>query len=279
MWFNFHTHTNFCDGKNSIAEMVQTAEQNSLVSLGFSSHAPVPFDCKWCMRSEQLTNYQHEIKQAKSPSTIEIYNGLEVDYIPNVIAPTDFALDYSIGSIHFVDQFKDNVHWEIDGNHQIFLKGLDEIFNNNIQACITRYFELTREMLIKATPTVLGHLDKIKIQNLEGKFFNESDKWYQREIKETVRILQSVGTIVEVNTRGIYQKKSTTTYPSPWVIDLLIEKNIPLTISSDAHHYSDLTNQFEETQHWLSAKGLKKIHALVGGNWKPYNFSEKGIEF
>ncbi|MFM7852342.1 MAG: histidinol phosphatase, partial [Flammeovirgaceae bacterium] len=121
-------------------------------------------------------------------------------------------------------------------------------------------------MLIKATPTVLGHLDKIKIQNIDGKFFNESDPGYRQEIKETVRVIQSVGTIVEVNTRGIYQKKSTTTYPSPWVIDLLIEKNIPLTISSDAHHYSDLTNQFEETQQLLSAKGLKKIHALVGGN-------------
>jgi histidinol-phosphatase (PHP family) len=277
MWFNAHTHTNFCDGKNSIAEIVQAAEQNSIVSLGFSSHAPLPFDCKWCMRSEQLTNYQQEIHQAKSRSTIEIYSALEVDYIPTVIAPTDFALDYSIGSIHFVDQLKDNVHWEIDGSHQIFLKGLHEIFNNNLQACVTRYFELTREMLLKATPTVLGHLDKIKIQNLEGKYFNESDKWYREQIKETVRILQSVGTIVEVNTRGIYQKKSATTYPSPWVIELLIEKNIPLTISSDAHHYSDLTNQFEEAQQLLRAKGLKKMHALVGGNWKPFNFNEKGI--
>ena len=36
---NAHTHTTFCDGKNTAEEMVQAALDNGFVSLGFSGHS------------------------------------------------------------------------------------------------------------------------------------------------------------------------------------------------------------------------------------------------
>jgi histidinol-phosphatase (PHP family) len=80
-----------------------------------------------------------------------------------------------------------------------------------------------------------------------------------------------------VNTRGIYQKKSATTYPSPWILELLQQENIPITISSDAHHADDLVNQFESTATLLQRIGFKKIHVLYQGEWKPFTFNENGI--
>jgi histidinol-phosphatase (PHP family) len=82
---------------------------------------------------------------------------------------------------------------------------------------------------------------------------------------------------VEVNTRGIYQKKSATTYPSPWILELLQQENIPITISSDAHHADDLVNQFESTATLLQRIGFKKIQILNEGEWKPFTFNENGI--
>jgi histidinol-phosphatase (PHP family) len=35
---NFHTHTLFCDGKNTAEEMVQQALANGFEQLGFSGH-------------------------------------------------------------------------------------------------------------------------------------------------------------------------------------------------------------------------------------------------
>jgi histidinol-phosphatase (PHP family) len=280
MHSNFHTHSNFCDGKSTLDEHVKKAAELNLKSLGFSSHAPVPFDCKWCMKKEDFESFLQSIETIKrNTKKVELYTGLEVDYIPNLISPSDFSskLDYTIGSIHFVDAFADGAHWEIDGLHTLFLDGLEKIFKNDFKAAFTRYFELTREMVRNSPPTIVGHLDKMKIQNPQNKFFDEKENWYQHEVKETIKAIKDSASIIEVNTRGIYQKKTIDTYPSPWILELIHEENIPITISSDAHHADDLINQFPATATLLNKFGFKKIHILYNGEWKPFNFNENGI--
>src|SRR5688572_6616337 len=101
MWANYHTHSNYCDGKGELAEYVTAAREKNIISLGFSSHAPVPFDCKWCMPKARLDGYLEEIEGLKkSNRDIEIYKGLEIDFIPGVVSPNDFdqLLDFTIGS-------------------------------------------------------------------------------------------------------------------------------------------------------------------------------------
>lgn len=280
MWANFHTHCDYCDGKGPMQDYVDQAKQLGMISLGLSSHAPVPFNTTWCMKPERLDDYIKAIDEIKkAEGSLQIYAGLEVDFIPGVISPNEFSkkLDYTVGSIHFVDILPEGSRWEIDGSHTLFLDGLKKIFHNDIKAAIIRYFELTREMISTACPTIVGHLDKIKIQNVDGKFFSESESWYQEEIKKTITLIGSVGAIVEVNTRGIYQKKSDTTYPSPWILSCLNEQNIPVTISSDAHHPKDLVNQFSETATILHNIGFKTISILSDGNWQPFSFGEHGV--
>lgn len=280
MWSNFHGHSNYCDGKGAIEEYVRKAEALDMISLGISSHAPLPFPCKWCMKPEDFNTYLHSISEVQHQNhSVEIYKGLEVDYIPEVIGPKDFKhqLDYTIGSIHFVEKFPDGTRWEIDGLHTFFLEGFEKIFHNKIQDTICRYLELTREMISTNCPTVVGHLDKIKIQNVDGKFFSEQDSWYQQEIKKTIDVIAQEGAIIEVNTRGIYQKKSITTYPSPWVLEYIYQKKIPVTLSSDAHHPDDLINTFTETAALLEQIGFKKISILHEGSWKPFSFNTNGI--
>jgi len=281
MWANFHTHTSYCDGKTSVHDCVQQAQALNMASLGISSHAPLPFDCKWCMKSDSLGAYLKDIDDARRQYPgLEIYKGLEADFIPGVVSPADFRdqLDYTVGSIHFVDRFPDGRRWEIDGLHTFFLEGLEAIFRNDIRAAVTRYQALTREMIQTARPEVVGHLDKIKIQNTGDKFFRESDAWYRDEINHTLDVIATAGVILEVNTRGIYQKKSTTTYPGPWILELAFQKNIPVTLSSDAHHPDDLTNQFTEAATVLSDIGFRHLSILKHGSWHPTPFTPKGLQ-
>lgn len=279
MWTNFHTHSHYCDGKGAIKDYVEAAKKAGVGSIGFSSHAPIPFPCKWCMKKEALPAYLREIESLKLTfPEIEIYKGLEIDFIPGIISPGDYKpyLDYTIGSIHFVDSF-DGKPWEIDGSHQGFREGLHSIFQNNIRAAIGRYYDLTREMILQAPPDVLGHLDKIKIQNKEDTPFAESAAWYKDEIDKTLKVIKDSRVIVEVNTRGIYQKKSVHTYPSPWILEKIHERNIPITLSSDTHHPDDLINEFQSTASLLNDIGFKKITILRGGIWKPMSFDQHGI--
>lgn len=280
MWANFHTHSNYCDGKGELMDYVGQAKELGLISLGFSSHAPVPFPTNWTMKADQFANYISSIEKLKqSTNGPELYKGLEVDFIPGITSPNLFKdkLDYTIGSIHFVEKHLDGSRWEIDGTHASFLDGLSKIFKNNIKDAIVRYFELTREMISSACPTIVGHVDKIKIQNKEDKFFHESDAWYHDEVVRTIDLIYASGAIVEVNTRGVYQKKSSTTYPSPWILEIIHQKNIPVTISSDAHHKDDIVNQFSETAALLKEIGIKTITVLSEGIWKAFPYNEHGI--
>jgi len=281
MWSNYHTHTNFCDGRESIANIIARARQLNVFSIGLSSHAPLPFEKKWCIKPLQLDNYIAEIRRAQIiDQSLEIYCGLEADYIPGKISPSAFRnkLDYVIGSVHFVDAFADGQGWEIDGPYGDFLVGYKAIFHGNMKAVVQRYLELTRQMITRSCPDIVGHLDKIKMQNKEQSTFDESEAWYRDAIGETLNVIREAGCIVEVNTRGVYQKKTTTTYPSPWVIEELGKMNIPVTLSSDAHHPDDLVNWFPEAAGVLLQAGIKKIRILSGGKWRDASFDEHGIK-
>ncbi|HEY9006315.1 MAG TPA: histidinol-phosphatase [Ohtaekwangia sp.] len=279
MWSNFHTHSNYCDGKSPIEDVVRKAEALNMISLGISSHAPVPFPCQWCMKPDALENYLRELNVLKGKTSLELYSSLEIDFIPGVISPSDFRskLDYTVGSVHFVEKLPDGTPWEIDGLHTLFLEGYEKIFRGNIRDTIERYYELTREMVATACPAIVGHLDKIKIQNIDGKFFDERDTWYQQAVKKTIDVIADSGAIIEVNTRGIYQKKSTTTYPGPWILEYILHKGIPVTLSSDAHHPDDLINQFSVTASLLLTIGFRTLTLLHEGRWQSFRFDEQGI--
>ncbi len=277
MWSNFHTHAHYCDGNGSMIEYLETCRNEGVRHIGFSSHAPLPFPCKWSMKAEALPRYLEEIRSAKKDfPDVEVYTALEVDYIPGVIAPSDFAnhLDYTVGSIHFVKSFGDH-HWEIDNTQDVFDEGLAKIFDNNIQAALSAYYRLTREMLEVSPPDVLGHLDKIKINSLDT-YFSEDEAWYQSEIEKTLDVIAKTNTTVEVNTRGLYKKKSATTYPSPWILERLRDMRVPVTICSDAHHPRELIREFKPVRDLLIDVGFREVNVLIKGRWTPVPLTEYG---
>ncbi len=57
IWTNYHTHCNYCDGKGPASDYLEQATQRGLAALGFSSHAPVPFDNDFAVRQDQLPQY------------------------------------------------------------------------------------------------------------------------------------------------------------------------------------------------------------------------------
>ena len=54
---DFHTHTNFCDGKNSAEEMVLAAIDAGMPSIGITTHSYTDFDTSYCIPKERLEAY------------------------------------------------------------------------------------------------------------------------------------------------------------------------------------------------------------------------------
>ena len=95
-----HTHTHFCDGKDSPEAMVLAALNRGFVSLGFSGHCHADYDIA-SMSEENELAYREEIRRLQQVygDRLEILLGLEHDaYAPY----SDFPYDYQIESVHHI---------------------------------------------------------------------------------------------------------------------------------------------------------------------------------
>ena len=102
---NYHTHCTYCDGKDPLSAFVQSAEERHFDQLGFSSHAPVPFENGFAIQESDLTPYCEEIEQLKGQTHLRLFKALECDFIPGMSQPfdhfkTQWNLDYIIGGEH-----------------------------------------------------------------------------------------------------------------------------------------------------------------------------------
>ena len=62
---NLHTHTCYCDGRDTPEDVVKAAIAQGMNTLGFSGHSYVPFDLPCCMNLEETASYRLEISRLK----------------------------------------------------------------------------------------------------------------------------------------------------------------------------------------------------------------------
>ncbi len=275
-YFSFHTHSTFCDGKASMEDVCQKAIDLDLSALGFSSHAPVPFTTPWAMKFEDVMEYKKEIDRCKDlfGSKLKIYSALEADYIPNDRSVSYDAwkkmldLDYIIGSVHLVQNPNDpDGLWFLDGPSENYENGVNIVFGGDIKAAVQQYYLQIQEMVVTQQPDVIAHFDKV-IMNNKGRFFTEDEKWYQDVLEETLQVIKGTGTIIEVNTRGIYRGKYHTFFPCESIIKRCIDLQIPLTVSVDAHHPDELIAEFENGLKTIKELGGQHVSYFNEGKWE-----------
>ena len=63
---NYHTHTIFCDGKDTPESLVEEALRLGCREIGFSGHSYTYFDESWCMSKEKTKAYRECILRLKS---------------------------------------------------------------------------------------------------------------------------------------------------------------------------------------------------------------------
>ena len=266
--YNYHTHTKFCDGSAEPELYAEAAINQHMKVLGFSAHAPVSFENSWSLKSCDIDIYCKRIEDLKKQyaGKIVILSGLEIDYIPDLTTSFDdfiksCNLDFTIGSVHLVRDSKSKELWFIDGADTNYIKGLDKIFNNDINKAVSAYYRQTQEMVYTQRPDIIGHMDKVKMNN-KKRFFDEDEKWYIRQVEETLKVIAQYQSIVELNTRGIYSGKSDTFFPSTFILEQCYMKGIPVMINSDAHKPEQLTLQYREAVDLLKDIGFKKLSIL-----------------
>lgn len=279
---NLHTHSTFCDGKNSPEEMVIAAIEKGFDILGFSGHCLFPLtsdfyktpDDEWHIRQENLENYISEIKRLKEiyQDKILILTGFEADFfedskigtaIPDLEIYKPLNPDYLIGSVHFVNTPKG--FYTVDHTAENIRENLKKLYGDEKtgitdgKKAVCEYFETERLMLRKGSFNILGHADLIRKRNDILKFFDENEDWYKDELKATAKEIAKAGVIVEINTGAIARGAMDDCYPSEYFLTLLHDLNVPICINSDAHNTKDLDCAFERAALEARRIGYKEL--------------------
>lgn len=280
-YFSFHTHSDFCDGKTSMEAVCRRAIELGLSAVGFSSHAPVPFKTKWAMSFDNVMTYSKEVKRCKAlfADKIKVYAALEADYIPNGKSISYEAwrqmadLDYIIGSVHLVanPDVSDEL-WFLDGPSENYEKGINACFGGDVNKAVVQFYQQIQDMVKYQKPDVIAHIDKV-VMNNKWRFYTGEEAWYQDLVEETLQVIAQNGTIIEVNTRGVYRGKYHTYFPNEQIIKRCTELGIPLTVSVDAHHPDELTAEFEAAVLAVQKLGGESLAYFNDGKWEQISIS------
>jgi len=258
---NYHTHSSWCDGKDSPRTMIQAAVAKGFETIGFSSHAMLPQDdVDWVLTPEKIRRYATEIRSLAEEfkDGIRVLCGVEADYIPGGATPShaayaSIAPDYIIGSIHFV-RAPDGAVFAFDHTPQILQEGIRDHFGGDATAFVKAYFAAMRDMVSQFDFEIVGHPDLVRKFNVRHPYFDEKADWYREELEKTADALAASGKIVEVNTGAIARGWLNDAYPSPAFRTLLRDRGVRFILSSDAHSADGIDcafDKFEKTEKFI----------------------------
>ncbi len=264
---DFHTHTTYCDGTESVEQMIQAAIAKGFLRLGFSGHGFNDFqpEAEWCMRPEDVPKYQAEVcaLTEKYKDKIEIFCGVEQDACST--APTE-GFDYVIGSVHYVE--KDGVYYAVDESPEVLEQGIREGFGGDAYALVRRFFEMEAEVVARTNATFIGHFDLVTKFNEGNRYFDPMEKRYRTAALSAMDALLETGKPFALNTGGIYRGWRREPYPSFSLLRELHERKGEILLSGDSHAGAALGFRFAEMAELLREIGFRTVRVLQKGGWE-----------
>lgn len=224
--------------------MAEAAYAAGFSILGFSSHAPLPFETEWTMDPERLPDYVRTVRDLGEAyhGRMEILLGLEIDYIEGICGPSDsrfdgLGLDYIIGSIHHVrpPRLGYDALSTVDDGQENFDALLAQGYDHDTASLVEDYYKAAAACIKAGGFDIFGHFDLIRKNNPNMSRFREDTEQYKAAAMMAVDALTGTDIIVEINTGGMARGKLPSPYPAAWILKELKARNIEICLNSDAH--------------------------------------------
>lgn len=235
---DYHMHTPLC--RHAVGEPVEYAAHAiamGLSEIGMSDHNPMEKDDfdEWRMRIDQLDEYVEKVLKAKREfPQLQIKLSLEVDYIPGYEEwirdlTNRHPWDYLIGSVHYVSE-----SWDLDNPQK-----LSEWKKRDAFEVWTTYFERLTMAAESRLFDIIGHADLCK------KFCFYPQENCAHLFRAFLKAASRNNTAIEINTAGL-RKDCKEMYPSPQIVQMAAEYQVPLTFGSDAHAPGEVGMNFTD---------------------------------
>lgn len=237
---NFHTHTVYCDGKDTPGEMAEKACSLGFFALGFSGHCDPAFSgCG--MSPENTRAYRRDIAALKEryAGRMEIYCGIEQDYYAGPRAP---GYDYAIGSVHWIK--KDGRHLCVDWSPEKTREAVETGFGGDPYAYAGAYYALVAQVKERTGCDIIGHFDLLTKFNERDPLLDEAHPRYRAAVLSCLDALASPGTVFEINTGAMAKGCRTVPYPALWILKELRARRCGVMMNCDCHDREKLAFGF-----------------------------------
>lgn len=242
MMLDYHIHVlshgEFAYKRAWLNRFVDQACSREIREIGFSEHDEF-------FTQVDLAIFRQVKMERRSDITLKL--GIEVDYTPGlekelmrlVKLP---ELDYTIGSVHFIDG------WAFD--HPDYKDGYN---SRDIDDIYARYAELLVQMVNAKLFDIVGHIDLIKIWGYRP--CRHHQDYYFEPVLNAVKASNMA---VEINSAGL-RKPVAEIYPAAALVKRMFEKNIPIVFGSDAHHPEQVGEGLQEACSLVRNAGYRSV--------------------
>ncbi|WP_270312479.1 histidinol-phosphatase HisJ [Ligilactobacillus agilis] len=260
-----HTHTELCPHGNHdrVEKMILKAIKLGFTDYCLTEHAPLPLNFKEqfagnlsglktaALTFNQVDEYLKlaEDMKAKFAGKINISIGFEVDYlqgfeeeIRNFLDEYGPYTEQNILSVHYMPGLKQQFYG-IDYDPIEFATGFGPWLEMP-DALYGKYFTQIKNSLLadlgQYSPIRIGHMSLIKKYQ---DYFGLDSNWDEenlKQIKEILDLIKEQGRQLDFNTAGLRKPYCNDFYPGKTIINLALEREIPLVFGSDAHSLEEV---------------------------------------
>ncbi|MBQ5926436.1 MAG: histidinol-phosphatase HisJ family protein [Clostridia bacterium] len=258
---NLHTHSTYCDGKNSLEDVVLEAIHKGFESIGFSSHSDMPFSSFPSLYNRKVPDYKREITALKEKyqGKIKLFCGVEWD----MLTETDFSqFEYVLGAKHYFDFDGEKVGFDRDSTRVREI--VDTYFGGDGLRYAKRYYEEFSTLANVPNVDIVAHFDLIAKHSQTHSFFDEESKEYQTAAIDCLKTLVQKIPVFEINTGAMARGYRTTPYLAPFIMKALKSSGAKLTISSDCHQKEKLDYAFDDAVAYAKAYGFNELYIFNG---------------
>ncbi|MCS7048521.1 MAG: histidinol-phosphatase HisJ family protein [Verrucomicrobiae bacterium] len=246
MLIDYHMHTRLTDGVGEPVDYARVALARGLHEIGCSDHAPLrDRETNWTQKKSDLPVYVEMVRRAQREfPQLSIKLGLEVDFIPGhedwvrELAAM-YPWDYFLGSVHFIGD------WAVDLSAKNW-EGYD------VDERWRAYFDLWEQAARSRLFDSLAHPD------LPKKFGHRPQQRFSDIFCHALDVVARCDVAIEVSTAGL-RRPCREMYPSEEFLRLAYQRNIPVTLGSDAHLPEETGQDFDRAVELLRACGYREI--------------------
>ncbi len=270
---NAHTHSTYCDGRNTPQEMLDQAKKLGFVSLGFSGHGYQGFDEAHSMSPEIQQEYIKCIRSLSDASSGDksaprVWLGIEEDSLtPSAQRQQNRRdLDYVIVSTHYFTNDYGGQLLCVDAFPELLHRYVRETLDGDYLAMVRQYYDIHVNALLSARTDIIGHFDLIRIYAASHNLFDENCLEYRRIALDALERAFPCGGILEINTGAMARGYLDTPYPTRELLGAWHEMGGKITITSDCHFADKLDHAFSEATKLAKECGFTTAFRLGTGD-------------